>query len=136
MLYHRMFINGSTMDATSGAYPSGAPDFTSVRLRRTCCSIFYLSVVFCGSLFVCMPVSVWPWHCLPFFASRLLIIPFGIFKPFFDMVQQSSQYYQCIILTCKLGLFKHNVVSSTPRLSGVQTHNVRGNRHCLHTRVC
>ena len=23
----------------------------------------------------------------------------------------------------------HNVVSSTPRLSGVQTHNVRGDRH-------
>jgi hypothetical protein len=26
----------------------------------------------------------------------------------------------------------HNVVSSTPRLSGIQTHNVNGNRHQLH----
>ena len=27
----------------------------------------------------------------------------------------------------------HNVVSSTPRLSGVRTHNVRGDKHWLHS---
>ena len=29
-------------------------------------------------------------------------------------------------------LYRHNVVSSTPRLSGVRTHNVSGDRHRLH----
>ena len=29
-------------------------------------------------------------------------------------------------------LFRHNVVSSTPRLRGVLTHNVSGDRHRLH----
>ena len=28
-------------------------------------------------------------------------------------------------------ILSHNVVSSTPRLSGVRTHNINGNRHCI-----
>jgi len=31
-----------------------------------------------------------------------------------------------------LQTLSHNVVSSTPRLSGIQTHNVSGNKHWLH----
>ena len=29
----------------------------------------------------------------------------------------------------------HNVVSSTPHLSGIRTHNVSGNMHWLHTAI-
>jgi hypothetical protein len=36
-------------------------------------------------------------------------------------------FQECV---CALGL-SHNVVSSTPRLSGIRTHNVSGDRHLL-----
>jgi len=32
-------------------------------------------------------------------------------------------------VVCHLQTLSHNVVSSTPRLSGIQTHNVNGDRH-------
>ena len=33
---------------------------------------------------------------------------------------------------CYWQTLSHNVVSSTPRMSGIQTHNVGGDRHWLH----
>jgi hypothetical protein len=34
--------------------------------------------------------------------------------------------------TSALPILSHNVVSSTPHLSGIQTHNASGERHYLH----
>jgi hypothetical protein len=37
-----------------------------------------------------------------------------------------------INLVAKKARVKYNDVSSTPRLSGIRTHNVSGESHCLH----
>ena len=41
------------------------------------------------------------------------------------------QLYRSVLLVEETGL-SHNVVLSTPRLSGIPTHNVSGDRHRLH----
>ena len=41
------------------------------------------------------------------------------------------QLYRSVLLVEETGL-SHNVVLSTPRLSGIRIHNVSGDRHRLH----
>ena len=82
--YHRICNKSNTTGVTCGAgnaYPSGAPEFTTVfsgvRFARYLdfCEMFY------RSLFVLLFVFLWPLYCLSFLDLRYLITPW-IFSNF------------------------------------------------------
>jgi len=49
--------------------------------------------MFCRLLFVLLYFFFWPLCCLSFFDLRILITPFGIFKLFYILDEQTCQEY-------------------------------------------
>jgi hypothetical protein len=61
----------------------------------------------------------------------------GIFKATFNNISVVS--WRSVLLVEETGVpgetFLHNVVSSTPRLSGIRTHNLSGDRQLLRRKL-
>ena len=114
----QIFDNCNTAGATVGAgiaYPSGAPEFTSVFLWGLCCSIWFFYILFCWLLLACFvffPMVI-TLSVLQFMASDYY---FGIFNivlrclPTYSVLCWSTSIYFPTNLDTKNKSLKHIVL--------------------------